>query len=60
MGLSIYKKQPNLTFMMVVANLAYTKWCKKPLKNMTETLEHVYSSESSLQELSNEYQHGRV
>ena len=48
-----------LTLMLLVANLANTKWCKKPWK-MTETLAHVYSSESTQRELSNEYHHERV
>ena len=47
-----------LTLMLVVANFANTKWCKKA--NMTETLAHGYSSESAQQELPNEYQHDRV
>ena len=41
-----------LALMLLVANLANTK--------MTETLTYGYSSESTLQELSNEYQHGSV
>ena len=44
---------------MVVANLAKTKRCKTPEK-MTETLAHVYSYESTLRELSNEYRIDRV
>ena len=40
-------------------NAANTKLCKKTWK-MTETLAHGYSSESTQQELSNEYQHDRV
>ena len=48
-----------LTRMLVVANLANTKWCKKPWK-MTETLARGYSSESTHWELSNENQHDRV
>ena len=48
-----------LTCMLLVANLANTKWYKKPEK-MTETLAHGYSSESAQRELSNEYQHDRV
>ena len=40
-------------------NLANTKWCKKFLK-MIENLTYGYSSESTQQELSNEYQHDRV
>ena len=45
--------------MLQVAKLAFTKWCKKPEK-MTETLADGYSSESTQQELSNEYQYDRV
>ena len=48
-----------LTIMLLVANMANTKWCKKTEK-MTETLAHGYSSESTQQELSNEYQHDMV
>ena len=33
---------------------------EKKLQKMTETLAHVYSSESTQQEISNEYQHDRV
>ena len=46
-----------LTLMLLVANLANTKWCKKTWK-MTETLAHGYSCESNRR--SNEYQHDRV
>ena len=35
---------------LMVANFANTKWCKRPCK-MTKTLAHVYSSESSQQEV---------
>ena len=45
--------------MLLMANLAYTKRCKKNSK-ITETLANGYSSESTQRELSNEYQHGRV
>ena len=45
--------------MLLVANLANTKICKKPRK-ITETLANGYSSESTRQELSNEYQDDRV
>ena len=45
--------------MLLVANLVITKWCKKREK-MIETLACWYSSESTQQELSNEYQHDRV
>ena len=41
--------------MLLVANLVNTKWCKNA-KKMTENLAHVYSSESTQRELSNEYQ----
>ena len=41
-----------LTLLLLVANFANAKWCKKPEK-MTETLSHGYSSESTQQELSN-------
>ena len=39
--------------------MANTKCCRNPEKT-TETLAHEYSSESTQQELSNEYQHDRV
>ena len=45
--------------MLLVANLVNRKWCKKPWQK-TETLAHGYSSESTQQELSNEYQHDKV
>ena len=45
--------------MLLVANLANTKGCKKPRK-ITETLANGYSSESTRHELSNEYQDDRV
>ena len=45
------------TLMLLVANLANTKWCITPCK-MTETLAHGYSSDSTQQELSNKYQKG--
>ena len=45
--------------MLLVANLANTKWCKN-LKNDWNPGTWVYSSESSQQEPSNEYQHNRV
>ena len=48
-----------LTLMLLVANLANTKGCKKPEK-ITETLANGYSSESTRRELSNEYQDDRV
>ena len=48
-----------LTLMLLVANFANTKWCKKTEKWL-ETLAHGYSSESAQWELSNEYQHDRV
>ena len=46
----------NLTLMLLAANFASTKLCKKPQKNLANG----YSSESTPQELSNEYQHDRV
>ena len=47
--------------MLLVANLANTKWCKKkPEQKVTETLAQEYSSKSTQWELSNEYQHDRV
>ena len=49
----------SITLMLLVANLANTKCCKKPIK-MTESLAHMYSSKSSHRELSNEYQHDRL
>ena len=45
--------------MLLVAILANTKRCKKKRK-ITETLANRYSSESTRQELSNEYQDDRV
>ena len=48
-----------LTLMLLLANLADTKWWKKNWK-MTETLAHRYLSESTQPELSNEYLHDRV
>ena len=44
--------------MLLVANLANTKACKKP-KKLTETLAHGYSSVSTQQGLSNDYQNDR-
>ena len=46
--------------MLLVANFANTRLCKNDKKEMTETLAHRYSSESTQQELSNRYQHNRV
>ena len=46
---------PFLTLMLLVANFANRKWCKK-----NETLVYGYSPESTQWELSNEYQHDRV
>ena len=43
-----------LTLMLLVANLAITKWCKQSQK-LTEALAHGFSSESAQRELSNEY-----
>ena len=45
--------------MLLVANLANTKYCKTP-KNMTETLAHGYSYDNTQQELFNEYEHKSV
>ena len=47
-----------LTLMLVVANLPIQNHAKNLKK--TETLAHGYSSESTQQELFNEYQHDRV
>ena len=49
-------KLASLTVMLLVANLANAKRCRK----MTETLANGYSSESTRRELSNEYRHDRV
>ena len=49
----------SLTHMLLVANCANTKGCKKA-KEMSETFACGYSSESSHQELSNKYQYDRV
>ena len=49
-----------LTLVLLVANFAKTNWCQKKLKKKTETLAHGYSFESTLWEISNEYQHDRV
>ena len=48
-----------LTLMLLVAYLANTKSCRKP-KEMTETPAYRYTSKSTQQELSNEYQHDRM
>ena len=48
-----------LILMLLVANLANAKIMQKTGK-MTETLANGYSSESTQQELSNEYQHDMV
>ena len=48
-----------LTLMLLVANLANTKRCKKSKKS-TETLANGCSSESTRREPSNEYQDERV
>ena len=45
-----------LTLMLLMADLANTKWRKNP-EEMTETLAYRYSYESTQQGLSNEYQH---
>ena len=44
--------------MVLAANFANAKWEKN--WEMTETLAHGYSSESTQLELSNEYQHDKV
>ena len=54
---AIYKVM-HLTLILVVANLANTKW-RKPWK-MTETLARWYSSQSTQRELPNEYQNDMV
>ena len=48
-----------LTFVLLVANFANTKWCVNP-KKITETLAHGYSYESTQRERSNEYRLDRV
>ena len=48
-----------LSLMLLVTNLANTKWSKNTWK-MTETLANGYSNERAQRELSNEYQHDRV
>ena len=53
MSIVVYKVG-GLTLMLVVANLAVTKIMQKTWQ-MTEILAHVYSSESTQWELSNEY-----
>ena len=53
------KSNLKLTYMLLVADLANTKWGKN-IWNITETLAYGYSSENTQQELSNEYQHDRV
>ena len=45
--------------MLLPANFANTKLSKKP-KKWVKNQAHEYSSESTQQELSNEYQHDRV
>ena len=52
-------RSSSLTLMLLVANLANTEWCKN-LEKIIETLANGYSSESTQQELSNEFQHDRV
>ena len=44
--------------MLMVANFANTKRCKKAERN-TETLAHGYSVESTQREISNNYEHDR-
>ena len=46
--------------LMLLANLANTKWWKKNFLIMIVTLTHGYSSKSTQQQLSNEYQKDRV
>ena len=53
------EKGYTLTLLLLLANLTNTKWCKKLVK-LTETIANGYSSESTQQELSNEYQHNKV
>ena len=48
-----------LTLMLLAANLAITKWCKKRRK-MTVTLTNGFSYESTQREPSNEYLHDNV
>ena len=48
-----------LTLVLLAANLVNRKRCEKSWK-MTETQENGFSSDRTLQELSYEYQHGRV
>ena len=55
---SIVLASEGLTLMLLMANLAKTKWCKKPEKWMKQA--HWYSYESTQWELSNEYQHDMV
>ena len=50
----------NLTLMLLVANLAKLQKDAKNRKKMAETLAHIYSSESTQWEVSNEYQYDRV
>ena len=45
--------------MLLVANLAITKWCEI-CWNLTETLAHGYSSDSTQQEPSDEYMAGFI
>ena len=45
--------------MLVLANLAYTKGCKNPENDLNPGMWYT-SSESTQQELSNEYKHSRV
>ena len=47
-----------LTLMLVVANLANTKWCKTPKNDWN--IGTWNSSESTQQEISTEYQNDRV
>ena len=53
-GVLLYIHDGVLTLMLLVADLANTKGCKKPEK-LTETLVPGYSSESTQRGLSNVY-----
>ena len=52
----LYRNSIFITLILLVANLANAKWCKKTEK----ILKPGYSSASTQQELSNEYQHDKV
>ena len=49
-----------LTLMLLMANLANAKFCKKLTEEMAETLAHGYLSESNQRVLFNEYQFDRI